>query len=479
MPIGNEWLERILEQEAPGGRPARLSIVVPSVVAPDEPFSIKLAVLDEKGYPSVECDGCAKPLEGPWQVPDGEVRFGRGKTAVHVLSDAVLLEEGVFRVAFDFDGETFLSNPVRCTKAPSTRIWWGDPHVHTIISRCIWQRCRSLNFCFVCARYVTGLDWVAAADHVSNGRSGPEKWKAQRIAARLFDDPPEFVTLLGYEASLKGGAGGDNNVYFADDAEEFVDEYEEGNTRTLCEKLGNQDFIIVPHHTTRTGKHGELSDDLYLGLKHMPVVEIHSKWGASEYRGNPAALHEIHPGPSYVQDYLARGYAFGFIGGTDTHATMPSGGGDESGHIDRLPGFTAVRSSELTRAEMFSNIRARNCYATSGERIYVEANIAGVGMGCDTVWQDASVPRKIDVEAAGESDIVRVDVVRNGRDIFSAKGGGWQAQVSWVDEENLPGVAYPPGGAFDCPFVYYYIRVTCASGAQAWTSPTWFKLIGG
>ena len=27
------------------------------------------------------------------------------------------------------------------------------------------------------------------------------------------DDPPHFVTLPAYEASLKGGCGGDNNIY--------------------------------------------------------------------------------------------------------------------------------------------------------------------------------------------------------------------------------------------------------------------------
>lgn len=476
MSIGNEWFERILEHEAPGGPPARLSVVAPSVAAPGETFAVKLAVLDDKGYPSVECDGCARPDDGPWTIPCEGVAFEPGHAAVAVIPGAVLSEEGLFRLAFDLDGTTLLSNPVRCTREPATRIWWGDPHVHTIISRCIWQRCRSLNFCFVCARYVTGLDWVAAADHVSNGRSGPEKWKAQRIAARLFDCPPDFATLLGYEASLKGGAGGDNNIYFADDAEEFLDEYEEGNTRTLCDKLGDQDFIMVPHHTTRTGKHGELSDELYLGVTHMPVVEIHSKWGTSEYRGNPNALHEVHPGPSYVQDYLGKGCAFGFIGGTDSHATMPSGGGDESSHIDRLPGITAALAPALNRGNVFAAVRCRHCYATSGERILVEMTAAGRRMGADVNWPDPSKPREIHVEAAAESDIVQLDIVRNGENVHTVKGDGWRAQASWTDEENLSGAAYAPAGAFTQPFAYYYIRVTCASGAQAWTSPTWLIL---
>jgi hypothetical protein len=26
-------------------------------------------------------------------------------------------------------------------------------------------------------------------------------------------------------------------------------------------------------------------------------------------------------------------------------------------------------------------------------------------------------------------------------------------------------------------FAYYYVRVTCASGAQAWSSPVWLKKV--
>jgi len=107
------------------------------------------------------------------------------------------------------------SNPTLCTTDDVPGIYWGDPHVHTILSNCHVDTCRSLNFCFTAARYLSALDWVAAADHVSNGRCDPSKWKEQRTVADLYDDAPDFVTLPAYEASLQGGAGGDNNVYMA------------------------------------------------------------------------------------------------------------------------------------------------------------------------------------------------------------------------------------------------------------------------
>ncbi len=472
----NEWLERILAQESPGGEVERLSVVVPSVVQPGEPFVAKLCALDDKGYPSLECEGVVRLTDEVAEGPREAAAFEQGKPAVGRIEGVALPEEGLFRVETEFEGEQYYSNPVQCTNETRDRLFWGDPHVHTVLSNCSPDRCRSLSFCFVAARYLTGLDWVCATDHVSNGRGDLGKWQAQRVAARLFNDPPKFVTLLGYEASLKGGGGGDNNVYFRDDADEYVDEYEEGDIRTLSEGLRGTNHFIVPHHTTRTGKHGELSDWLYVGPEEMPVVEIYSKWGTSEYRGNPIPLDEVHPGPSYVQDFLARGYALGFIGGTDSHATMPSAWGEESSHIAKAPAFTAVRARQLKRSDIWDNIRSRNCYATRGERILLLGNIAGVGLGTRCEWKDPQVPRRVVATIAAESDIVKVDVVCNGKEVYSQAGSGWHLSLDWTDEEPLTDMAFEPCGAFEQPFVYYYLRVTCTSQAQAWSSPVWLTL---
>jgi len=476
MPLDNPFFERVLTQESPGGQPARLSVVAPSVVEVGEPFSLRFAALDGVGYPSIECDAEAVALDASSIGVPEHVAFEPGRPAVHQIDGAALREKGLRRLAFELGGETFFSNPIHVVEQAHQRIWWGDPHVHTILSRCHWQACRSLNFCFVCARHVIGLDWVCAADHVSNGRSDVSKWKAQRVAARLFDDPPHFATLLGYEASLKGGAGGDNNVYFVGDAEAYEDAYEDGDTRSLAERLGDQDFIIVPHHTTRTGKHGELNDETYLGPERMPVVEIHSKWGTSEYRGNPNPLHDIHPGPGYVHDLLAQGYALGFIAGTDTHATIPSGFGEDSSHIDRLPGLAAVYAPSLSRANVYRGIQKRYCYATSFERVLIEARVADQLMGTHVHGIDPRAPRRIRALIAAESDVERIDVIRNGQDVHTHRGSSWRIELDWTDEDDLSNVALGPTGAQPRPFVYYYLRVTCASGAQAWTSPVWLSL---
>jgi len=472
--------QKVIALEAPGGEPASVSLVAPTIVAPGEPFLLKIAVLDAVGYPCVGFEGVVwvrAPFAGHALI---EVPFRAGQPALAALQRLAIAEPGLHRFEATLDGEPFPGNPVCCIRKPAERIFWGDPHVHTVLSNCHPDRCRSLNFCYAAARYLTGLDWATAADHVSNGRCDFSKWKAQMAAADAYDDPPHFATLPGYEASLKGGCGGDTNPYFRRPPAMFIDEYEDGNVRTLCEKLeaevGADGFFVVPHHTTRTGKHGEIPDAIYPGPQRMPVIEIHSKWGTSEYRGNPNALQEIHPGPSYAADLLARGLRLGFIAGTDSHATMPSGGGLESGHINRPPGLTAAIAPQLSRDAVFDAIRTCRCYAASRERIYLDVTLDGVPMGQDVPCPDSTKPRRIQVTAAAQSDIVSVDIVRNGETIHSHAPGGWQTGFLFDDEDDLATrwLDSPHLG----PFAYLYARVTCTSGAQAWSSPFWLLPAG-
>jgi len=466
---------KTLALEAPGGQPARVQVAAPTLVAPGERFALSLAVVDRDGYPSVEFEGSVW-VRGKFAEPTvAEVAFRKGQPAVAEVRDLAIGEVGVRRFEARWEGGRSTSNPVCCTRSPGCRIFWGDPHVHTILSNCHADKARSLNFCYAAARYLSGLDWVSATDHVSNGRGDFSKWREQMAACRLHDDPPEFVTLPGYEASLKGGCGGDTNAYFLRPPPMFADEFEEGDILTLCHRLaeavGEGNFFVVPHHTTRAGKHGEIPDELYPGERLMPVVEVHSKWGTSEYRGNPNPLKEVHPGPSYAVDLLGRGLRLGFVAGTDSHATMPAARGIEPGHIDRLPGLTAVVCPQLTRRDLFQAIRSRRCYATSLERIYLDFNLSGIPMGESRAWPDHHRPREIQVVAAAQSQIEKVEVIRNGSSWHIERPNSWTSGLVAEDSDRL-GPLWLDSHHIG-QFVYYYARVTCRSGAQAWSSPIW------
>jgi hypothetical protein len=115
----------------------------------------------------------------------------------------------------------------------------------------------------------------------------------------------------------------------------------------------------------------------------LPNVGIHSKWGTSEYCGNPNALQKVHDGPSYVNDFLKRGMVFGFIGGTDSHATLTTAKTIDNGveiepsHIAALPGMTAIIAENLDRESIIKAMKNRQCYAVSQDRTLISGNING------------------------------------------------------------------------------------------------------
>lgn len=318
---------KIIANETACSIPTKAEIVVPTIVKPGEPFTAKIALTDDYWMPAADFSG-EIVLRQPECDISVTVEFPSVISALAEVQELLIPAAGIYRFETEFNGKVFFSNPCICSSENRPQIFWGDPHIHTVLSNCHADKCRSLNFCFNAARYLSCLDWAGAADHVSNGRCELARWKEQTAAANAYNEPPDFVTLPAYEVSLKGGCGGDNNVYTNKFPSTFIDECDCGNVKTLCQKLTVMaekekfSFFVVPHHTTRTEKHGEIPDEIYPGEKLMPVMEIHSKWGSSEYRGNPHALKEIHSGMSYAVDFLNRGLQIGFVGGTDSHATL-------------------------------------------------------------------------------------------------------------------------------------------------------------
>ncbi len=465
---------RTIAGEGRGGSATMVCIVTPMVVEAGEEFDIRIAMIDEAGLAAG-----SYPERVVLSLPGRDLSCGvtfRGDALPLVRVKGLrLVDEGIFRFKGEAEGiGEFFSNPCVVKKDPDYRIFWGDPHLHTVLSQCHARNCRSLAFAYQAARHLSCLDWTGTTDHVSNGRCELARWKEQAAGCDIYNDPPVFATLPGYEASLRGGAGGDNNVYMDRFPSMFVDEFEDGDVRTLSEKLGEKaeaegfDFFIVPHHTTRSEKHGEIGDEIYPGQQRMPVLEIHSKWGTSEYRGNPNALRAIHHGPSYAVDLLNRGLMLGFVAGTDTHATLTFATGAID-HLKSMPGLTAVKTPRLERGRIFDAIRRRDCYASAGERMFLEFSAGGADMGDALNIGDAdSVVLSVTAAAAGE--IETLEFVRDGKQLVKFEPKSWKGRFSYEDDDVGNGwLESPRLGKFH----YYYIRLKCRSGAFAWSSPVW------
>lgn len=465
--------EKCLRLEAPGTDLFRAMIAIPSIVKPDVPFAATVSLLDNNAMPLIaQGETLALAFDGGREL---EVALPEGRSAVCRVEGLTQREHGFFRLRGDIAGQTFFSNPALATDEDRPSVLWGDPHIHTTVGDCHPDRCRTRNLAYAAARYAYGLDFVAIADHVSWAPRGTVgKWKDNLALCELFDETGIFSTLYCYETSMKGGRGGDCNIYMRQPNRTYVDPWPDDlNIAGLCERVeGN--FFAVPHHTTRTGKHGEIPKEAYPGEKLMPVVEIHSKWGTSEFRGNPSPLLNVHPGPSYVQDLLAHGYRFGFIGGTDSHTSMTFCRWMETEAHRAQPGLTAVMVGKNHRDAVYDAIQSRRCYAACGERILLDVTCGGLTMG-----QAGTLPASGDVticaQFAAESNIESVEVIRNNVVVHRETLNDWSGRLDWTDTrvaEATPINDFETGD----PAVFYYVRVTGKADARAWSSPSWFNV---
>lgn len=476
----SEKTQEIIINEAKGAEPYDVYMVAPTVVKPNESFTLKIVVRDRNGFPSLEVDKTLEVMVNASEYHNIIVNFEKGKTAIAFIEGVSLKNVGFYRYECELNDKVYYSNPVKCTNKDEKKIYWGDPHIHSSIGDCHPDTCRTLTFAYKAAKYISALDFIAVTDHVSNDRCSLGKWKEEVLLCNLSNEPENFITLPAYEASLKGGLGGDNNVYLTKFPPIYIDGYEDKDIKGLCKEIDEKkeewefDYFVVPHHTTRANKHGEISEQIYPGDKRMPVIEIHSTWGTSEYRGNPTPLKKIHPGPSYTVDMLNRGLKFGFIAGTDSHRTMtfPLTINEKLSSDNQLPGVTAVFASNLSRQDIFNGIKNKNCYACVFERIYLNAILNNTETGQVIECYDNSMNVNFSIVAAAQSNITKIEVVKNGFTVHSEDIGDWKADFTYKEEAKKT----------DCltdsknnKFSYFYFRVTCESGAKAWSSPIWIN----
>lgn len=450
IPLENRYALTIL------AAPARFfGVFAPSTVAAGEPFRVTVTAFDEfrnLAHPpyqgsvalaarKLEATGASRPL--------AEYYFTAEDRGYHVFPGLTLSEPGVYVLtATGAQGDLRgVSNPLVCTaERPTWRLFWGDLHVHTLMSDGLLTAQESYE-----AAQVSGLDFAAKSDHAES--TTPEEWQESMAVANRNNRPGEFVTLLGYEWTSRWGH---RNVYTpepkmpeyssADPASDTVEE--------LFDLLRGKNVVVIPHASIGHMRWPTYDETL------CRLLEIYSMWGSSEYRNN--ALWDKGQGGLSAREILAQPAKVGFIASSDTHDGRPGRTNPLSRftNLNHRGGLVAVWAEELTRASLFAALRARRAYGTTGERIYVEFRVNGRPMGSETT---GAGPPEIAVRVIGTADLLRAELIRDGRVIYAPAGKGREMQFAYRDLMPLEGEHY------------YYLRVRQTDGAVAWASPVWVR----
>lgn len=379
-----------------------LTVVAPSAIGPDGSAWVVVRVEDEWGNPTPV--SAEVRLEGVVGAPD-TIQITPDDGGVKRIEGLALTGPGVHRVvALDDRGRRAVSNPIVVADRPSEhRLLWGDTQGQSGGT----VGTGSLESFYHYAREIGVLDFVV---HSGNDfQITTELWERTRNTARDFHEPHRFVTFLSYEWSGNTPAGGDHNIIYSHDEGELFrsSHWQVSNlwdsktdrypvSELWAEFQGRDDVIGVAHVG---GRRADLS---FLDERFCPVIEICSVHGRFEW---------------FAREALERGLRVGFVGASDDHSGRPGNSmPTSSGKLPVKGGFAGVYAREITREGVWEALRARRCFATTGERIALEVRSGEHWMG-ERIVTDARPTLSVKVSAT--APLERIDVLRGTSVVYS------------------------------------------------------------
>ena len=463
-----------------GGPVHHLRAYVPSQVRRGETFSMLVRPEDPYSNLSSEFLGDLAVYADGRELP-AAVEPEADSTCVRI--GLRLPDEGLYRLVVrdHATGLDAAANPTRCSAdEPARKTCWGMIHGHTEIS----DGTGTLEHYFGQMRDQAALDFAAPGDHDHDHETPDELWELTCRAVDHWNEPRRFVTFLGYEwAKWRRNGDGDRNVYYLQDDRPMY-RSGEGACPTPAElfaALADEAAIIIPHHTGHRGNWCDFKDHDPLRERLIEIYQCRGSYECPPEDGNP--LPEAEPQPAvpegYVRRALALGWRVGFTAGGDDH--LGHAGTDYpivrrgAGRAYKA-GLMCVQADELTRQAVWDALWNRRVVATSGPRMLLDFALNGRPMGSELRAEDdpqLASRREVTVAFHGTADVERIDVIRNNQVVHTARPGGPDAELSWLDAAPLGDVLLPPAKFCDRRFCFYYVRAVQADGEAAWASPVW------
>ncbi len=390
-----------------------MQVVVPSQATVGERFSATVRVLDMWGNPCEEFEDevelYIENLENSEYEAPQNVKL-TNKSGGFVKVDGIkIMKEGTYFLSAVCKTKKLaaLSNGLKCGEKNEYKLLWGDAHGQTSFT----VGTGSLDEYFSFGKGPAALDfsgWQGNDLEITTA-----KWEKVKEATKAYNNPGEFVTLLGYEWSGNTPGGGDHNIYYLGDEADFYPHstwtsalYGQSNDNCrypiseLWEEFrGRKDVMAIPHIGGRAG-----SLD-YFDPEFISVIEIHSHHGTFEW---------------FAREAMERGIKVGFVATSDDHTCRPGLSyplqdvKQVAAAFDVSNGFTAVFAKEFTREGIWEAIKSRRCYATTFARIGLDVKINDHMMGEEISLEKAPT---IHVDVVGTEPIKSVELRRGNETI--------------------------------------------------------------
>ncbi|MFW6323106.1 MAG: zinc-binding dehydrogenase [Guyparkeria sp.] len=231
-----------------------IRLTIPSVLATDERFALRITVFDPTAMPDTDFAGelCFAPSPGIEGLPE-RLRLGPDDGGVARIDGLRATGDPVARVLASIDGVDLCSNPAWVSDDPPYRVFWGDLHVHTTASTCQQWACKSPHFAYAYAQEVAHLDFCAVADHLRGLARDADRWPTLQELARRYgaDLVIDYTKQDPVEAIMDAtdGQGVDSAIEALGRDETFqgcINATRAGGTISNIGYHGEGDFVHIP-----------------------------------------------------------------------------------------------------------------------------------------------------------------------------------------------------------------------------------------
>lgn len=379
--------------------------------------------------------------------------------------------------------DVFRSPPIKCFAENNKHLFWGLLHGES--ER--YDSTENIDSCLRHFRDEKALNFYSVSPIESVEETPNEVWKTINQNIIEFNEDDRFTTFNGIQWAGSPHKEGLRQIVHLKEVKQPLRKKDNkaGGLEKLYRSSAPKDFISIPCFTMGKGYEFDFKN---WDPDFERVVEIYNSWGSSETTkkdGNPVPILSSskqgvqESAEGSIQKALLSNCRFGFVGGglddRGIYADFFDGGQEQY-----PPGLTAIIAPEHNRSAISEALYQRSCYATTGERIIVGLYLASVGMGKELSTADKPglmVNRHLTGFVAGTSDIVKVEVIRNGKVVKTFEPDeGYSFEFYFDDMVPLDQVAQSAKDKKP-PFVYYYIRVTQEDGHMAWSSPIWVDYV--
>ncbi len=244
------------------------------------------------------------------------------------------------------------------------KVFYGHLHNHTSYSDGIGTPEQA--YCY--AKDTANLDFFGLADH-SNQLSG-EEWSDTKIKANLHNIDGVFTTFYGFEWSDWTGHISIINP------DTFTTEYETSTVNELINWIAQKDVVAFFNHPNRYGTHGLYSynSSITPNMKFVGMELWNSYDGFSMHYYNQGL--NLNDNKGDFDEALSNGWIIGASGSGDDHA-----GTWGTAQNYRM----AILADTLTRANLYSAIKARRFFSTLESDIRLSFKINEKEMGSSII----------------------------------------------------------------------------------------------